>query len=219
MNGWETGVLEKAIAETGGCNCGCACGQTEIETCFGADNVNKDDDKAWASCSAMSSYGGDDGSVVDPLPGCNPLQYGPAAATVATGAGCTAAAVAPVSSKVSASSAAASQTSATAASSAIYSSVTPDASSGISSANSAVVGAISSAIVDAASSAAATSSSKSTKSRFRTKTRSSTATPFPSLTVGIPNKHIDTAACTDSATVYITEKVTVTVGAVSTGAY
>jgi hypothetical protein len=218
MNGWETGVLEKAIAETGGCNCGCACGQTEIEQCFGADNVNKDDDKEWASCSAMSAYGGDDGKVVDPLPGCNPLQYGPAAATVASGPGCTAAAAAaPASSNVSASSAAASQTSVSAASSAVYSEVTPGASSAVYSSASSATYSTNSAVVDAVSSTAASSS----KSR-KTRTRSSTATPLPSLTIDLPNKQVDTAAACDSvATVYQTDKVTVTVtaGAMSTGSY
>jgi hypothetical protein len=221
MNGWEAGVLEKAIAEQGGCNCGCACGQTEIEQCFGADNVNKDDDKAWASCSAMTAYGGDDGSHIEgTLPGCNPLQYGPSAATAATGAGCTAAA-APVSSKVSASSAAASQTSAIAVSSAVNSDVTPDASSAVYSNTSSAAYPTTSAVADAVSPTAysaalpVVTSSKSTKTR-KTKTHASTATAFPSLAVDLPNKQVDDAtACTDPATVYktLTEQVTVTVTA------
>jgi hypothetical protein len=211
MNGWEAGVLEKAIAKTGGCNCGCACGQTEIEQCFGAVNVNKDDDKAWASCSAMTAYGGDDDSHIEgTLPGCNPLQYGPSAATAATGAGCTAAA-APVSSKVSASSAAASQTSASAVSSAVDSEVTPAASSAAYPTTSAVADAVSTAAYSAA--LPVVTSSKSTKTR-KTKTRASTATAFPSLAVDLPNKQVDATACTD-ATVYktLTEQVTVTVTA------
>jgi hypothetical protein len=219
MNGWEAGVLEKAIAKTGGCNCGCACGQTEIEQCFGADNVNKDDDKAWASCSAMTAYGGDDDSHIEgTLPGCNPLQYGPSAATAATGAGCTAAA-APVSSKVSASSAAASQTSASSVSFAVNSEVTPAASSAVSSDASSAAYPTTSAVADAVSTAAysaalpVVTSSKSTKTR-KTKTRASTATAFPSLAVDLPNKQVDATACTD-ATVYktLTEQVTVTVTA------
>jgi hypothetical protein len=222
MNGWEAGVLEKAIAETGGCNCGCACGQTEIEQCFGADNVNKDDDKSWASCSAMEAYGGEDGKHIETLPGCNPLQYGPAAATAATGAGCTAAA-APVYSN-SASSIAASQT-ASAASSAVYSQVTPVFSAPVYSNASSAAYPTTSATVDAVSSEAYSAVlpvitfTKSHKHRHH----SSTASAFPSLTVGFPGKQVDASACTD-ATVYktLTEKVTVTVdasGAVNTGSY
>jgi hypothetical protein len=215
MNGWEAGVLEKAIAEQGGCNCGCACGQTEIEQCFGADNVNKDDDKAWASCSALTAYSGDDGSHIEgTLPGCNPLQYGPSAATAATGAGCTAAA-APVSSKVSASSAAASQTSASAVSSAVDSEVTLGASSAAYSITSAVADAVSSAAYSAA--LPVVTSSKTTKTRkTRTSSSTATATAYPSLGLELPNKQVDDAtACTDAATVYktLTEQVTVTVAA------
>ena len=104
MNGWESGVLEKAISENDGCTCGCGCGQEQMEQCFGSANVNKDDDKDWASCSASSPRDGDAAAVLDSLPGCNPLQYGPASATMATGPGCTAAPVAaPTSSNYSAS--------------------------------------------------------------------------------------------------------------------
>jgi hypothetical protein len=91
MNGWEAGVLEKAVSENDGCKCGCGCGQEEMEQCFGSENVNKDSDEAWASCAATEAYGGDDGSVLDALPGCNPIQSGPASATSASGPGCTAA--------------------------------------------------------------------------------------------------------------------------------
>ncbi|CAA9960154.1 DUF1996 multi-domain protein [Pyrenophora teres f. maculata] len=96
MNGWATGVLEKAISENDGCKCGCGCGQEQMEQCFGSANVNKDDDKDWASCSATSPRDNDAASVLDALPGCNPLQYGPASATPVSGPGCTAAASAPV---------------------------------------------------------------------------------------------------------------------------
>jgi len=91
MNGWESGVLEKAISENDGCKCGCGCGQEQMEQCFGSANVNKDDDKDWASCSATSTRDNDAAGVLDALPGCNPLQYGPASATAASGPGCTAA--------------------------------------------------------------------------------------------------------------------------------
>ncbi|KAF1944220.1 hypothetical protein EJ02DRAFT_442737 [Clathrospora elynae] len=95
LNGWEKGILEKATAETGGCNCGCGCGQEEMKQCFGAENVNDDSDPAWASCSAPVAYGSNDAAtVLKALPGCNPIQSGPAAATTATGPGCTAAAAA-----------------------------------------------------------------------------------------------------------------------------
>ncbi|KAI1533822.1 WSC domain containing protein [Pyrenophora tritici-repentis] len=87
MNGWATGVLEKAISENDGCKCGCGCGQEQMEQCFGSANVNKDDNKDWASCSAASPRDNDATSVLDALPGCNPLQYGPASATPVSGPG------------------------------------------------------------------------------------------------------------------------------------
>lgn len=89
MNGWEKGVLEKATGETGGCNCGCGCGQEQMEQCFGAENVNKDEDEEFKSCSPLSEISAPkDTKVLDKLPGCNPLQSGPARATVVTGPDC-----------------------------------------------------------------------------------------------------------------------------------
>jgi hypothetical protein len=89
LNGWEKGVLEKATAQSGGCNCGCGCGQEEMEQCFGSANVNKDNDADWASCGATSTEAaGESAAVVGQLPGCNPIQAGPASATPVTGAGC-----------------------------------------------------------------------------------------------------------------------------------
>jgi hypothetical protein len=100
LNGWEKGVLEKAIAQTGGCYCGCGCGQTEMEQCFGKANVNVDDNvdsHEWAQCSETSTAeAGEAAPVVDTLPGCNPLQYGPADATPVSGPGCSATAAPPV---------------------------------------------------------------------------------------------------------------------------
>lgn len=74
-----------------------------MKTCFGADNVNDDSDSAFKSCSANTIFGGDDATSVQKLPGCNPIQSGPALATQATGAGCSAADAAstPVASVVS----------------------------------------------------------------------------------------------------------------------
>jgi hypothetical protein len=95
LNGWEKGVLEKAIAETGGCNCGCGCGDEEWKQCFGAANVNVEDDE-WQKCSMMdTSSTSEAAAFVETLPGCNPLQYGPADATPVSGPGC-AATAAPV---------------------------------------------------------------------------------------------------------------------------
>lgn len=85
LNGWEKGVLGKATAETGGCDCGCGCGEDEMKTCFGADQVNDDSDSSFKQCSASTS---DTTAKLDKLPGCNPIQSGPARATVASGAGC-----------------------------------------------------------------------------------------------------------------------------------
>ncbi|KAF9698228.1 hypothetical protein EKO04_003849 [Ascochyta lentis] len=106
LNGWEKGVLAKATGETGGCNCGCGCGNDEMKQCFGADNVNDDSDSSFAQCSASKS---DTTTNFDKLPGCNPLQSGPARATTASGAGCDATQVA--SSVASATSAAGSKAS------------------------------------------------------------------------------------------------------------
>ncbi|KZM18944.1 uncharacterized protein EKO05_0006658 [Ascochyta rabiei] len=91
LNGWEKGVLAKATGETGGCNCGCACGNDEMKQCFGAENVNDDGDSSFAECSASKS---DAIAKLDKLPGCNPIQSGPARATVVSGAGCDATQVA-----------------------------------------------------------------------------------------------------------------------------
>jgi hypothetical protein len=89
LNGWEKGVLGKATAESGGCNCGCGCGQEEMEQCFGSANVNKNEDTAWAQCGMTSaSSAGESAPLVEKLPGCNPIQAGPASATPVTGAGC-----------------------------------------------------------------------------------------------------------------------------------
>lgn len=116
LNGWEKGVLAKATADTGYCNCGCGCGNDEMKQCFGADNVNDDQDASFKTCAASPLYGGDDGAVMEKLPGCNPIQSGPAAATQASGAGC--AAAAPTSSSKSSSSSATASSSSESASSA-----------------------------------------------------------------------------------------------------
>ncbi|KAF2689184.1 hypothetical protein K458DRAFT_427401 [Lentithecium fluviatile CBS 122367] len=96
-NGWEKGVLAKATADDGYCNCGCGCGNDQMKECFGADNVNDDNDAEFKSCTAKQAFGEDKTLGIDKLPGCNPLQAGPEKATQATGPDCTAAAAAPSS--------------------------------------------------------------------------------------------------------------------------
>jgi hypothetical protein len=98
LNGWEKGVLEKAIAPDDYCNCGCACGNDQMKTCFGADNVNDDQDAVFQSCAASPVYGRDETTHFQKLPGCNPIQSGPALATQATGSDCIAAAATAASS-------------------------------------------------------------------------------------------------------------------------
>ncbi|KAL6711289.1 hypothetical protein ACN47E_005820 [Coniothyrium glycines] len=88
LNGWEKGVLEKATAETGGCNCGCGCDQAGMEQCFGTENVNNDSDADWQNCGAAGTKSSEASPVLEKLPGCNPLQFGPARATPVTGVGC-----------------------------------------------------------------------------------------------------------------------------------
>ncbi|KAF2279843.1 uncharacterized protein EI97DRAFT_354426, partial [Westerdykella ornata] len=88
-NGWKKGVLAKATADDGYCNCGCGCGEDEMKQCFGAENVNDDNDAAFTQCSAKPALA-DERGVVQKLPGCNPIQKGPAEATAVTGAGCVA---------------------------------------------------------------------------------------------------------------------------------
>ncbi|KAH7090316.1 hypothetical protein FB567DRAFT_288193 [Paraphoma chrysanthemicola] len=90
LNGWEKGVLEKATAQTGGCNCGCGCGQAEMEQCFGSENVNKNNDAAFEQCK-VDGPSAEAQPVLDKLPGCNPIQSGPADATPVTGPDCAAA--------------------------------------------------------------------------------------------------------------------------------
>ncbi|KAF3008981.1 hypothetical protein E8E13_011506 [Curvularia kusanoi] len=90
LNGWEKGVLAKATAETGGCTCGCGCGEDQIKQCFGSDKVNEDNDATFKQCAAGTT---DSTIKFDKLPGCNPIQSGPARATAVSGAGCAATAV------------------------------------------------------------------------------------------------------------------------------
>lgn len=62
-----------------------------METCFGAENVNVDGDADFENCAATPAYQNDDASTFfEKLPGCNPIQSGPADATVVTGADCSA---------------------------------------------------------------------------------------------------------------------------------
>ncbi|EAT84919.2 hypothetical protein SNOG_07453 [Parastagonospora nodorum SN15] len=72
---------KQLLLRPGGCNCGCGCGQEEMEQCFGSENVNKNEDTAWAKC-GLENAGGENS------PGCNPIQAGPGPATKASGAGC-----------------------------------------------------------------------------------------------------------------------------------
>ncbi|KAH7116900.1 hypothetical protein B0J11DRAFT_103716 [Dendryphion nanum] len=90
-NGWEKGVLAKATAETGYCNCGCGCDETKLKVCFGDSGVNDNTDASFKSCSATAAYAGGETSTYEKLPGCNPLQIGPNDAVSATGEGCNAA--------------------------------------------------------------------------------------------------------------------------------
>jgi hypothetical protein len=68
-----------------------------MKACFGADNVNDDQDAAFQSCAASPLYGGDEAIFLQKLPGCNPVQYGPVLATQASGEGCDVAAATAVS--------------------------------------------------------------------------------------------------------------------------
>ncbi|KAF2272932.1 uncharacterized protein EI97DRAFT_346919, partial [Westerdykella ornata] len=82
LNGWVKGVLSKAMAADGYCKCGCGCAQQDIEQCFGTENVNRNEDEEFVACSAKASeYPPENQSPVDKLPGCNPIQPGPARAT------------------------------------------------------------------------------------------------------------------------------------------
>jgi hypothetical protein len=92
QNGWEKGVLEKAIAPNGYCCCGNGCGQDQMKACFGDQNVYDNEDTDFKQCSANPEFSMLDKKPIDKLPGCNPIQPGPARATQATGAGCAAAA-------------------------------------------------------------------------------------------------------------------------------
>ncbi|KAF2808864.1 uncharacterized protein BDZ99DRAFT_463723 [Mytilinidion resinicola] len=91
-NGWEEGVLEKTIGADG-LQCGCGCGNDEFNAFFGEENVNQDGSADFDACFATPEFPGDDVEFLEKLPGCNPLQYGPALATAVTGAGCSATAI------------------------------------------------------------------------------------------------------------------------------
>lgn len=87
-NGWEKGVLAKATAQQGYCNCGCGCNEELLEKCFGPNSINKESDPAFKNCAAKPAYPGEDAVRVDKLPGCNPIQKGPGRAVPQTGANC-----------------------------------------------------------------------------------------------------------------------------------
>lgn len=63
-----------------------------MEQCFGKENVNNDSDPSWGQCDVTGTESIAASPVLDKLPGCNPLQYGPARATPVSGAGCDASA-------------------------------------------------------------------------------------------------------------------------------
>ncbi|KAF2199335.1 hypothetical protein GQ43DRAFT_376507 [Delitschia confertaspora ATCC 74209] len=84
-NGWEKGVLAKATAKTGYCDCGCGCDDAKLKACFGAQNFNDNSDPTFQKCTAKPQYPGEDSTKpLQKLPGCNPIQKGPADATLAT---------------------------------------------------------------------------------------------------------------------------------------
>ena len=56
-----------------------------------SNNVNNDNDSTFEQCSAKNAYDDLSATHFETLPGCNPIQSGPAAATKAAGAGCAAA--------------------------------------------------------------------------------------------------------------------------------
>jgi hypothetical protein len=58
-----------------------------MKVCFGADQVNEDDDPEFKTCSTVSGEEAKSGPIQQ-LPGCNPLQAGPARATPVTGGNC-----------------------------------------------------------------------------------------------------------------------------------
>ncbi|CAI6269091.1 unnamed protein product [Periconia digitata] len=88
-NGWEKGVLAKATGKSGYCDCGCGCNEDSLRKCFGADQVNDNNDAAFTQCSAKPAFPGEDAPRVDKLPGCNPIQQGPGRAERKTGPDCT----------------------------------------------------------------------------------------------------------------------------------
>jgi hypothetical protein len=136
-----------------------------MEAYFGKDNVNREEDPAFKACNVAGTA--DAAPVLQTLPGCNPLQSGPARATAVTGAGCSATAVpAPSGNESAASSAASSVASvvASAASSAVY----------------------------AASSAVAASSGRivSTRTgRWPRPSASASTDNNPMISMSLPNKH------------------------------
>jgi len=91
LNGWEKGILKKAVSQKEGLKCGCACNQDNLEAYFGKDNVNRNEDPAFLACNVAGTA--DAAPVLQKLPGCNPMQSGPGRATAVTGAGCSATAV------------------------------------------------------------------------------------------------------------------------------
>jgi hypothetical protein len=179
MNGWEKGVLEKATQETGGCNCGCGCGQTEMETCFGAENVNKNDDPEFLKCGVMAASSAEAAKKLDTLPGCNPIQSGPASATAVTGPACSATYAAGAGGDASAVS------KIPAASASAAASAYASASASASAAKSA------SASAYASASAAASASAKASSSAGSSSAIKDDA--YPSLAISIPIKQVASA--------------------------
>ncbi|KAL8841489.1 MAG: hypothetical protein Q9170_000872 [Blastenia crenularia] len=81
LNGWKPGVLANAIK---GCDIGNTGDPLDSPQCFGAGSVQSEDKKQACTIAPVINQDIGTNGPLDQLPGCNPIQAGPAPATKAS---------------------------------------------------------------------------------------------------------------------------------------
>jgi len=204
-NGWKKGVLAKATSDDGYCNCGCGCGDEQMRQCFGAENVNDDNDIK--TCAAKPILASEDG-VKEKLPGCNPIQKGPAEATAVTGPDCAAAPTGIVESATSA-------VAPTGVISKVSSAIVPIASDTASKSTIEAGSSVTSAVVDAVSTPVPSLSVSSISEGNGYNIGVSSGSP---ASVSLVPSGAQSSECASPTTITITPTVYVTAGAVGPNA-
>ena len=156
-----------------------------MEQCFGAENVNVDGEEEFESCTAKDVFGGDAAPILKALPGCNPIQSGPADATKVSGPDCAATAVPVLGGTKTSASLEGSQT--------ISSSAVTSSSQTIASSSAATSLSQTTASSSAATSVQTSASTQSTSEAesYPTGVVNDETSALPSLALSIPNKQLD----------------------------